>query len=79
MWAAGDKGRMKLFSPEEPDTFSHASAKTVRCIAAKFFPQYPIFTTAVCSIYLDVGVVVDPDMMGNSNATPEPYPQHFNT
>ena len=78
MWAARDDGHMKLFRPEKPDKFSHASAKTVRCIAAEFFPQYPIFNTALCSIYLDVGEA-DPDIMDNSDLDLDIYPHHTKT
>lgn len=78
MWGGRNEGHMKLFTPEEPDTFSHASASTVRRIAGQFFPQYPMFTTALCSIYLDVGES-DPDILDNSDLEPDVYAHHTKT
>lgn len=76
---AGMNGEnMKLFSPEELDTFSHASAKTVQRIANKFFSQYPIFTKAVCSIYLDVSEGY-PGVVDDSDGPLPLYAQHSNT
>ena len=69
---------MQLFTPEESKQFSHASAGTVRRIAGQFFTPYPIFTTALCSIYLDVGEL-DPDMMDNTDTDPEFYAHHSET
>lgn len=78
MWGGMDNKHMELFSPEEPEKYSHSYAGTVRRVAEQFFPQYPNFTKATCSIYLDVGEH-DSDLFDDGTEESLVYAHHSNT
>lgn len=71
MWAGMNNEHMKLYAPEGPDKYSHASATTVRQVAQLFFPQHPHFGNPQCSIYLET---YDADEYDEHNE--DRYPSH---